>query len=75
MPLSPTSTFVTAAAAVVCAACASSAQKGAAPLATGEWLLVDIAGVAAVPEQMDRRPTIRFSVDSARATGNGGCNS
>jgi heat shock protein HslJ len=45
------------------------------PLSTGEWRLLEINGVEAIPTQVDRRPTIRFSADSARASGNGGCNS
>jgi putative lipoprotein len=60
---------------LVCAACASAGQTARSPLSTGEWRLLEINGIAAIPTQVDRRPTIRFSADSARATGNGGCNS
>jgi heat shock protein HslJ len=31
--------------------------------------------VPATPAEISRRPTIRFSADSGRATGSGGCNS
>ena len=60
---------------LICAACASVGQTARTPLSTGEWHLLEINGVAAIPTQIDRRPTIRFSADTARARGNGGCNS
>jgi heat shock protein HslJ len=60
---------------VICAACASVAPSSRAPLSTGEWHLLAISGVEAIPDQIDRRPTIRFNADTTRASGNGGCNS
>ncbi|HEY4307016.1 MAG TPA: META domain-containing protein [Gemmatimonadaceae bacterium] len=51
------------------------AQTSHGPLSKGEWKLLEINGTAAVPGETDRRPTIRFNVDSARADGSGGCNS
>jgi heat shock protein HslJ len=59
----------------LCAACASVAQSARSPLPNHEWHLIDINGVAAIPDQVDRRPTIRFSADTAQVDGNGGCNS
>lgn len=60
--------------AVVYAGCATMSPAGGAPLATGEWHLVAINGVAAIPTNVSRRPTIRFSPDSGSASGSGGCN-
>jgi len=62
-------------AAVTCAACASAGQTARSPLSSGDWRLLEINGVAAIPNEIDRRPSIRFTTDSARVTGNGGCNS
>jgi len=67
--------IVSVCASLICLGCASVAQGTRSPLATGDWQLLDINGVAAIPNEIDRRPTIRFSADSARASGNGGCNS
>lgn len=69
------SPVVSAVIATFCAACAGAAQTAHSPLSKGEWHLLEINGAAAIPDQVDRRPTIRFSTDSARAEGNGGCNS
>jgi len=66
---------LTACGALICVGCASAGQTGRPPLATGDWRLLDINGIAAIPNEIDRRPTIRFSADSGRASGNGGCNS
>jgi putative lipoprotein len=75
MPELPRLQLVTAAFATLCAACASVAQTAHSSLAKGEWHLLEINGMATIPAQVDRRPTLRFSADSARAEGNGGCNS
>jgi heat shock protein HslJ len=60
---------------VVCAACAGMSKSAAGTLAANDWHLVAINGMAAIPGDEARRPTIRFSTDSARASGSGGCNS
>ena len=56
-------------------ACATGGQTARSPLSIGQWHLLEINGVATIPTEIDRRPTLRFSADSARAEGNGGCNS
>lgn len=75
MSQSHRSAVISAALVILCTACASVAQTAHSPLSKGEWHLLEINGVAAIPDQVDRRPTIRFSADSSRAEGNGGCNS
>ena len=40
----------------------------------GTWHVVEVSGAPAVPANAAERPTIRFSLDSARVSGNGGCN-
>jgi heat shock protein HslJ len=60
---------------VVSTACAGRTRTAAGSIAANEWHLVEISGTAAIPTDEARRPTLHFSADSARASGNGGCNS
>lgn len=59
----------------LCAACASATHAAAGSIAANDWHLVELGNTAAIPADAARRPTIRFSPDSARASGSGGCNS
>lgn len=78
MSKAPNTLLASVALAVVCAACAACAgmtHSAAGSIAANDWHLVEINGAAAVPADAAGRPTLRFSADSARASGSGGCNS
>lgn len=55
-------------------ACAGRARTAAGSIVANDWHLVEISGTAAIPTDEARRPTLHFSADSGRASGNGGCN-
>jgi putative lipoprotein len=59
---------------VISMACAAPRQSAAGSIAANDWHLVEISGTAAIPTDEARRPTLHFSADSSRASGNGGCN-
>jgi len=61
--------------AAICAACAGMTHTASGTINANDWHLVEINGTAAFPADEGRRPTLRFSADSGRATGSGGCNS
>ena len=75
MSKSPNTLLAGLSLAVICAACAGMTHSAAGSIAANDWRLVEINGTAAVPADAARRPTLRFSADSARASGSGGCNS
>jgi putative lipoprotein len=59
---------------VISVACAPRHQSAAGSIAANDWHLAEISGTAAIPTDEARRPTLHFSEDSSRASGNGGCN-
>jgi heat shock protein HslJ len=55
-------------------ACASIGRSSARALESREWRLVELRGQPAVPSTGMRQAHLRFSADSMRVSGSGGCN-